>query len=234
MQTLSQTLNTGQSWPLHIAGRYFRLLAAAASVDVLFYQGGREVYAASQVDAGFWAMPDGGFDRFDVVCTAGGPQSVKLAVSNGEGGYDVATVSIGGTVEVSNDAGNPLPVNGTVEVTNDVGNPLPVNGTVEVTNDVGNPLPVQECDAATITDAAPVSVGTAATLLCAAAASRRGVRLTNAGTDVVYLGSSGVTTANGAISIAPGQTYFEDRAAAAAWYGISATAGQSVRVQTIA
>lgn len=45
----------------------------------------------------------------------------------------VAVASVGGAVEIANDAGNPIPVNGTVEVTNDVGNPLPVSGTVTVT-----------------------------------------------------------------------------------------------------
>lgn len=232
MQTLSQTLATNETWSLNIQGRYFRLLGAAAAVNVLFFQGGREAYRAEHVDAGFWAMPESGFDRVDVVCTAGGPQSVKLAISSGEGGYDVAQVSIGGTVEISNDAGNPLPVNGTVEVTNDVGNPLPVNGTVTANAGTGT-FTTADIDAATMAHPAPVSVGTAATLLVAAAAGRRVVVFTNAGSDVVYLGSSLVTTANGAISIAPGQTYFEDRAAAAAWYGISATAGQSVRVQTV-
>lgn len=61
-----------------------------------------------------------------------------------------ATLTVGGTVEVTNDAGSPLPVSGTVEVTNDVGNPLPISGTVavgsmpevEIKNDSGNPVPV--------------------------------------------------------------------------------------------
>lgn len=62
--------------------------------------------------------------------------------------------------EITNDVGNPIPVNGTVavsnfpgttEITNDAGNPIPVNGSVsvsnfpsatEITNDAGNPVPV--------------------------------------------------------------------------------------------
>lgn len=52
----------------------------------------------------------------------------------------------GGSLEVSNDVGNPLPVSGTVavsnfpasvEVSNDVGNPLPVTGTVTITDGSG-------------------------------------------------------------------------------------------------
>lgn len=34
---------------------------------------------------------------------------------------------IGGSVEISNDVGNPVPVSGTVEITNDVGNAIPVS-----------------------------------------------------------------------------------------------------------
>lgn len=84
-----------------------------------------------------------------------------------------------------------------------------------------------------VTDAAPVSVGTTATLLISAAESRKGCRFTNAGTVDIYVGGSGVTVANGAIKIAPGATWIERDAAPAAWYGISGTAGQSVRIQTV-
>lgn len=86
----------------------------------------------------------------------------------------------------------------------------------------------------TVTDAAPVSVGVAATLLCAADSARESCRFYNAGTVDVYIGGAGVTTANGAIRLAPGATWIERDAAPAAWYGISGSAAQSVRVQTVA
>jgi hypothetical protein len=84
-----------------------------------------------------------------------------------------------------------------------------------------------------ISDLAPVTVGVAATVLVDANPVRRALRFFNAGTDDVYLGGSGVTTANGAVKLAPNGTYFEDNAAAGGWYGISGTAGQSVRIQEI-
>ena len=87
--------------------------------------------------------------------------------------------------------------------------------------------------AVTLSDLAPVSVGVAATALLAANANRKGARFTNSGTVDVYLGGSGVTTANGAIKITPGATWIDNEAAPAAWYGISGTAGQSVRVQEL-
>jgi hypothetical protein len=86
---------------------------------------------------------------------------------------------------------------------------------------------------ATLTAPAAVSVGVAATALVAADATRRSVRFFNAGTVAVYLGPAGVTTANGAVMINPQQLWIETEAAAAAWYGISGTAGQSVRIQEV-
>lgn len=84
-----------------------------------------------------------------------------------------------------------------------------------------------------LTDYAPVSVGTSATFLVAASGSRKSVRFYNAGTSDVFLGSASVTVANGAIKIGPGETYIEQEGAPASWFGVSAAAGQSVRVQTV-
>lgn len=86
---------------------------------------------------------------------------------------------------------------------------------------------------ATIADTAAVAVGVAATALLAASATRKSARFYNAGTADVYLGGAAVTTANGCIKIEAGQTYIENDAAGAAWYGISGTAGQSVRIQGV-
>lgn len=87
--------------------------------------------------------------------------------------------------------------------------------------------------AAAVNDLAVVSVGVAATALCAASAARKGLRFTNAGTADVYLGGAGVTVAGGAIKIGAGQTWLENEAAPAAWYGISGTAAQSIRIQEL-
>lgn len=87
--------------------------------------------------------------------------------------------------------------------------------------------------ASAITEVAPVSVGVAATALLAASSTRRRAVFYNAGTVDVYLGSAAVTTANGALRIAPGQAWTETDAPGAAWYGISGTAAQSVRVQEL-
>lgn len=98
-----------------------------------------------------------------------------------------------------------------------------ISGSASVTIDLAD----------TISDPDPVSVGTNATSLVAASTTRRCVRFFNAGTADVYIGGSGITTANGAIKLAAGQGWSETDAPGAAWYGISGTAGQSVRIQEL-
>lgn len=103
---------------------------------------------------------------------------------------------------------------------------------VDIASSVGV-LEVVPAQGETITDIAPVTVGTSATALTAVSTTRKSVRFMNAGSADVYLGGAGVTTANGCIRIGSGETYIETNAAGAAWYGISGTAGQSVRVQEV-
>lgn len=213
MQTYAQTLGANEALRLGVPGRYFRILTATLDVDVTFYNRGMPVMQALQVGAGMWAKPAGGFDRVDVQNGATG-QTVKIAISAGDAGQDSANLSVTGAVEITNDIGAPIPVSGTVAVS-------AVAGTVATV----------ETLATAIAHPAAVSVGVAATALLAAVA-RRCVEFYNDGTDTVYLGGATVTTANAAIRIAPGQSYFNDIAPGAAWYGISATAAQSVRIQT--
>lgn len=79
----------------------------------------------------------------------------------------------------------------------------------------------------TITSVA-VSVGVAATLLKAANGARHALTIQNLGTDAVFVGPVGVTTATGA-RLLPGERFETDNVTAA-FYGISATAGQDCRV----
>ena len=87
--------------------------------------------------------------------------------------------------------------------------------------------------AVTINDQAAVAVGVAATQLLPALATRRGVRFTNAGSVEVFIGGAGVTVAAGAIKLSPGATWVDNEAAPAAWYGISGTAGQNIKIQEL-
>lgn len=88
----------------------------------------------------------------------------------------------------------------------------------------------------TITNVAEKTVGVAEGVVAAASTGRRALRFwapaTNTGT--IYLGATGITTANGAVRLLPGETRDEETAAPAAWYAISDVAAQALRVQEIA
>lgn len=183
MITISQTVNG--LLDLAVGGKYFRLLKTSAPVDVRLYKNGQIVTESLAVDQGYYDQPPTGFDRISI--TSGSVQAVKMAVTDGTGGYDRLTVDIASN---SSAPGN-------------------------------------------VTESAPVAVATAATLIVALDVSRKGLRIYNAGTDTVYLGGAGITTANACVRIAPGQTILENEAPAAAWYGLAASATQEVRVQVL-
>ena len=88
-------------------------------------------------------------------------------------------------------------------------------------------------NASTISAPASVSVGVTATALLAADLTRRIALFRNAGTVAVYLGGADVSTDSAPV-ISPGETWVEDVAPGAAWYGISGSAAQAVKVTTYA
>jgi hypothetical protein len=103
----------------------------------------------------------------------------------------------------------------------------------DVTDRAARLLGIATIDTAdTLTNPAAVTVGVAEVAVLAAAAARKlavfHAPLANTGD--IYLGPTGVTTLIGALKLAPGDTYIEDIAAAAAWFGIATAAAQSLRV----
>lgn len=133
---------------------------------------------------------------------------VSLGFTNG------AQVNVAGEVAVTNDAGNPIPVSvqgGDIFVTaNNVG----------VNNDLK-----------TITDFLPVDVGTVAAVLVGDPAQKR-LRVRNGhGSAVVALGGAGVTLANAAVRLLPGDVWIEEDAPGATWYAVSDTANSTVQIQ---
>lgn len=87
MQTESQLVLAGVPWKLFGTGRYFRLLESVEPVDVRLWLQGRVTYEAKRVESGFYSMPDRGFDAVEIA-TTGNPQLVKVAISDGTGGYE--------------------------------------------------------------------------------------------------------------------------------------------------
>jgi hypothetical protein len=117
MRTLSQIVYPNQSWWLHGTGRYCRLMESVGPVNLRMIRQGRIVYDAASVEAGFWTMPDGGFDAVEVV-TLGDPQLIKIAISDGEGGYDryTGTVNMATASSIVNTGVKPVAIAATLVV----------------------------------------------------------------------------------------------------------------------
>lgn len=93
MQTHSQIVAVGSPWRLYGTASYFRLMESVEPVNIRFFNQGRMVYEATNIEAGFYAQPSEGFDAVEVE-TITNPQLVKIAISNGTGGYDRYTGTV--------------------------------------------------------------------------------------------------------------------------------------------
>ncbi|MBB1073642.1 hypothetical protein HUU62_04365 [Rhodoferax sp. 4810] len=147
--------------------------------------------------------------------TAGVNTTIQVIVSNAN--IDInytegATVnaSIVGVPVVSNDRGAP-------------GTPVYVTG-----------ITYSDAPAVTLQDNAAVTVTSAGAALVAANAARRGLRITNIGTDQCAIGFTGLTWAKRCLILASGDSWVEERAANLAWYAITdAAKTASVTVQEV-
>ena len=120
MRTLEQVVSTAQPWKLHGTGSYFRLMESVEPVHVRVYRQNRVVYSAVSIEAGFYTAPDGGFDAVEIIAS-NNPQRVKVAVSDGTGGYDryTGTVNLAQATSVVNTGAMPVGVVATPLVTAD-------------------------------------------------------------------------------------------------------------------
>lgn len=100
----------------------------------------------------------------------------------------------------------------------------------EFAADTPNPKQLVVSSGGTALTAAAVVVGTAATLVSAANTLRQSVTIQNKGAVPIYIGASGVTTAQG-LELPSGQSVTFDKTTAAI-YAIAGAAGQDVRVLT--
>lgn len=187
-----------------------RVISADLPVTVRVYSESGQSEAAAVQD-GYWCKPAGGFTRIEFIATA--PTVLKAVLSDGESGLDVVTITNTLACDIINPPGDPVNVQ--------------VQGVAVISGNVG------AMSRGTLSDLAPVTVGTTAVQLAAASAGRRCLRVFNAGSDHIYIGGSGVTVAGGCVKVAPGQLWEEVEGAAAAIYAISATAGQDVRIQGV-
>lgn len=120
MRTLSQIVYPNQSFWLHGTGRYIRLMESVGPVNLRVIRQGRIVYDAQAVEAGFYTMPDGGFDAVEIM-TLGDPQLVKVAISDGDGGYDryTGTVNMATATSIINTGVKPVAIAATLVVAAD-------------------------------------------------------------------------------------------------------------------
>lgn len=155
-------------------------------------------------------------------------EDVQLGVADG------AAVKVPDGVAINNTEPIPVLFGGTV---------TPVLGVVTVDNTSGEAIPIAQVAGTTFTteakpmgslvNPAPVVVGLAATALIADATLKR-LRIRNGhATAIVALGGAGVTLANAAIQLLPGDIWLEKDAAGAAWFAVSDTAGTPVQVNGV-
>lgn len=84
-------------------------------------------------------------------------------------------------------------------------------------------LPVQDRQATVVGNGTQATVGDTEAALSVADATRVELRVTNTGANPCALGAPGITWANRAIVLNPGDTWIETRASARAWHAICAT-----------
>jgi hypothetical protein len=238
MQFYSVPLKANTDVILSAAGRVFLIdeIDGTASVDVTLLDGGgasRHPMPGRKVLFKCVTEFSGMILRAATDCT------VKFFVSfdDVQNGYaDGGNVAVPGGVKVVNSnieaipvktpAGEPLEVlfTGTVE---------PVLGLVTIDNTDAEAIPVRLPSLATIEHPAPVVVGLAAAALVADATLRKLIIKNGHASATVAIGGAGVTLANAAILLEPGDIWVETDAAGAAWYAISDTAATSVQVMGV-
>lgn len=240
MSYQSIPLQAGIPFRLDIAGKLILIdsTGAAGGVDLALVRNGTPGPTMPNRKAAFRHV--GQFDG--VILTAAVDTVCALFLSFDDvqlGVADGSAMRIPDGVKITNAPDNPVAVNfaGTVApvlgvITNTPAQAIPV--TLHGSDDATN-IPTIPYQAQAVTDPAPVAVAAAAGVIVAASAARRGLRIKNAGGNPVAIGGAGVTFANAAIVLQPGETWNETEAPGAAWYSIcAATLNSTLNLQTIA
>ncbi|MFZ6748041.1 hypothetical protein [Undibacterium sp. Ren11W] len=100
-----------------------------------------------------------------------------------------------------------------------------------IVNNASQPIFQTQVPPVSLVNIAPVVVGVAQVLASAAGSYRRLIFRNAGAMGNIAIGAAGITLANGAIYLAPGEVYIEDQAAALAWYAIADMAGCSLAIQ---
>lgn len=157
MRTYSLTFSGQQRF--NTPGRLFRLLSTVNPVTVELYRNGAVVSIAEDVEAGFWAKEDKGFDAVEII--TGAAELVKFLIGESDAGLD-RTV---GTVEVSNlPAEQGAATQDAPEVTNVSGQLLAANAArrlliVQNNHATGNIFVTMDGSAATLANGIKITPG---------------------------------------------------------------------------
>lgn len=210
-------LTAGVTQRQQTSGSFFLLMdiGVASSIDVVFRVHTQIAEHITSAKRGLKARLDAGqrFTSIEFLSTVN--CQIQVTISDGlvdisDDGNNVNATIVGLPLAVVNDRGSP-------------GNPVFINGTV-----AGLPAAVA------IVNDAPLAMSAGFTPIVAANANRVSLRLTNTGANPVALGAAGLTFANGAVILQPGDTWIEERAANLAWGGICGGAlASTIAVQEV-
>lgn len=221
MKSYRETITAGQPLYLPVGGRvlYIQNAPSGPILNVEFVRRDSQSQKVERVGKGFKAQPTEPFEGVRISTTV--TQVVDFIITEGE--IEIAfneDESIIGNTDAK-----------AVPVRTVVGQPLEVLFAGTVAPVLGSVTIIQ---ATTVTNVEPVAVTAVAGVLVAAAAGRRGLRVRNVGANAVAIGGAGVTFANAAVVIQPGETWNENEAAPAAWSAIcDAALASTLNVQTI-
>lgn len=242
MKTYSEFLAAGVPLQLQIGGKVLYVQRSeAGQVLTVEFLNGVNVQSVERVGKGFKAAPAGGFGSIRITASESG--TVDFVVTDGEIDVkfdDAATVignDDGQAVPVRLPAGARMPVDiagGNVQLTaSNVGINNTDDNAIPTRQKPGDSFAVRTVRQTKIVDLTPVAVGVERVAVVSDAALQ-GVRFKNVhATARVALGGAGVTLANAAIMLEPGDMWNETDAPGAAWFAISDTAGASVQVQGV-
>lgn len=196
----------------------------AAGVDVTpIVNGSRQVTMPGR-KAGFKYRTQ--YDAVELVAAADCQVRIFLTTNDVTLGFtDGAQVNVIGAVQVTNGTDKRLPVDlagGTVTVTAD---------NVGINNTNANAIPTRRQALATFVHVNAVAINTGAAQALVSDATLRRVCIRNASASAsVAIGGAGVTLANAAIVLGPGDVWTDDESAGAAWFATSDQNGADVRV----
>lgn len=201
-------------------------LGAAPGLDITPSYGGHDLPKMPNRKKAFKFM-----ESFDAV-TLSAPVdcTVALFLSKNDvslGFADGSLVNVSGQVSISNTSAARVPV----DVAGGVVNVTATN--VGINNDNTSAVPTKLKTLGTIVNNPAQVVDTVAALLVSETTFER-LHIRNASdTQNIALGGSGVTFANAAVILAPGDSMIEDQAAGAAWYAVADQAGAAARVMGV-